>query len=326
MILAGDIGATKTRLALYDFENDMLVRKEVQTFVSREFNTFEEVMEKFLSETRANVNKACVGVPGPIINGQAQATNLLWKIKEQSISQTLQIDKVKLVNDLVATTTSVLFLSSEQTHVLYEGKERERTDEVNAVLAPGTGLGQAFLTWKSGEFQVHPSEGGHVDFAPTNDIEIELLRFLRSKFERVSYERVVCGPGLVNIYTFLKHIQYAPEPEELRRRLKSEDPAAVISETGQAGEYKLCEKALDIFASVLGAQAGNLVISLLATGGIYLGGGIPPKIIKKLSDGTTVKSYLNKDRLSHLVEATPLYVIKDDQAPLLGAAHLASAL
>lgn len=326
MILAGDIGATKTRFALYDFENEKLIRREVKHYLSREFDTLKGVIGKFLSETKADVNKACIGVPGPIIKGEAKATNLLWQIKEETIAETLQIEKVKLVNDLVATTTSILFLSEEQLYVLYEGKGSASSEQVKAVLAPGTGLGQAFLTWKSGQFQVHPSEGGHTDFAPTNDMEIELFKFLRSKFERVSYERVVCGPGLVNIYSFLKHIRYAPEPEELRRRLENEDAAAVISETGQTGEYKLCEKALDMFASILGAQAGNLVIALLARGGVYFGGGIPPKLIKKLSDGTTVKSYLNKGRLADLVERTPLFVIKDDYAALLGAAHIASTL
>jgi glucokinase len=165
-----------------------------------------------------------------------------------------------------------------------------------------------------------------MDFAPCNNLEIELFIYLKNKFGHVSYERVLSGPGLVNIYNFLKDGKYADEPAELTERFKNQDPAVIISKAGQAAEFEICVKALDIFASILGAQAGNLVLTLLTTSGVYLGGGIPPKIYKKLMEGITVASYLNKGRLSYLVEKTPLYIVRDDYAALLGAASIAEKM
>jgi glucokinase len=324
MILAGDTGGTKTRLALYQIKDGNLVRRCIETFVSSAYSGLAELAVKFLKKHNVSVDKACFGVPGPVINGVAQTTNLPWILKENDIARALNIPRIKLVNDLVATTAAVPHLPPDRLHILHKGRETDWQDSMCAVLAPGTGLGQAFLQCKSGQFQVFASEGGHVDFAPTNEIEVELFQYLKTKFERVSYERVLCGPGLVNIYTFLKDTGYAPEPPELSRRLQEEDAAAVISAAGQAGEFEICVKALDIFASVLGAQAGNLALTLMTTGGVFLGGGIPPKIVNKLADGTTVAAYLNKGRLSDLVKSTSLGVILDDHAAVLGAAHLAA--
>lgn len=326
MILAGDVGGTKVRLALYVLENGSMVRKDVATFTSREFASLEEVATRFLTERRSSVDCACIGVPGPVSEGRVQLTNLPWAIEEKAIAEKLNIEKVRLVNDLAATSHAVPRLTAEQLVELHPGPPPDKQHTVQVVLAPGTGLGQGFLTWHDGEFTVHASEGGHVDFAPTSDIQIDLLQYLRKKFKRVSAERVLCGPGLVNIYSFLKESGYAPEPEALRKRMQTEDPAAVISQTGQSGEFEICEKALDIFVSALGAQAGDQVLTLIATGGVYLGGGIPPKILKKLSDGTLIESYLNKGRLSGLVQHTALYVIQDDHAALIGAAYLAASL
>lgn len=326
MILAGDTGGTKTRLALFEFENERMLRKDMETFVSREYSGLVEVLQIFLNNRSISIEKACLGVPGPVINGEAQITNLPWKLSEAQIRQSMLVEKFRLVNDLVATTAAVPYLDSNKLLVLHQGKKAKDHHKICAVLAPGTGLGQAFLSWDADKPQAHASEGGHVDLAPTSELEIELLKYLKTRFKRVSYERVLSGPGLVNIYAFLKYINYAPVPPELNARLNEEDPAAVIAMSGQTGEYEICVKALDIFASLLGAQAGNLVLSLLATGGIYLGGGIPPRISKKLSDGTTVKAYLDKGRLSNIVEETPLYIIKDDHAALLGAAYLAKQL
>jgi glucokinase len=341
MILVGDVGGTKTRLALYQLEDGKLTRQQTETFVSRNYPCLEEVVQIFLNKYKVSVKKSCIGVPGPIVNGEAHATNLPWKLKEEQIGQALSIPTFKLVNDLVATAAAVPHLTSDELFTLHEGKilnsrkknlqhnqakDSKVEDAIYGVLAPGTGLGQAFLHFKSGQHYLMASEGGHADFAPTTEIEIELFQYLKSKFGHVSYERVLSGPGLVNIYTFLKDKGFAPEPPELGKRLREEDPGKVISSTGKTGKYELCVKTLDIFASVLGAQAGNLVLTLMATGGIYLGGGIPAGTYKKLAEGATVASYLNKGRLSHLVENTPLYVILDDHAALLGAAYLASKL
>jgi glucokinase len=341
MILAGDVGGTKTRLALYQSEDGKLTRQQTDTFVSRDYACLEDVVQIFLNKYKISVTKSCFGVPGPIVNGEARATKLPWHFKEEQIGQKLNIPSVKLVNDLVATAAAIPHLMPDDLFTLYEGeaidstkknlqrnwgKESEIKEATIGVMAPGTGLGQAFLHFNSGRQYLMASEGGHVDFAPTTKIEVELFQYLKSKHDHVSYDRILSGPGLVNIYTFLKDKGVAPEPPELNKRLHEEDPGKVISSTGKTGEYELCAKTLDIFASILGAQAGNMVLTLMATDGIYLGGGIPAGIYKKLADGTTVTSYLNKGRLSYLVKNTPLYVILDDHAALLGAAYLASTL
>ena len=329
MILAGDVGGTKTRLALFQLKNGVLERKQTDTYASSDHTGLGEVVQIFLDKYKAPVSKACFGVPGPIINGEARATNLPWDLNEGKIQRVLGIPAVKLVNDLVAAASAVTHLTSDDLLTLHKGKTqntRNAEDAIIGILAPGTGLGQSFVHIKSGQYYVMASEGGHADFAPTNDIEIELLRYLKSKYGRVSYERVLSGPGLVNVYKFLRDTGFAQEPPELSKRLRDEDPGRVITSAGKTGLYDICTRTLDIFASVLGAQAANLVLTVMATGGIYLGGGIPTVIYKKLAEGTTVASYLDKGRLSNIVKDTPLYVILDDHAALLGAAHLALTL
>ncbi len=325
MILVGDVGGTKTRLALYESKNEKMIRIEKADFPSGEYQGLEGIVNDFLNKKKIAVEAACFGVPGPVSNGESSATNLPWFLSERSIKDQTAVKKVKLVNDLVALTSAVPHLSTDELAVLYEGKNPDH-NAPRAVLAPGTGLGSAYLYFDGERYHVHASESGHIDFAPNSEIEIELLKYLQSKFGHVSYERVLCGPGLVNIYEFLKHSGYAPEPPELQTRLEKGHRAAVISSAGQAGEFEICIKALDMFVSMLGAQAGNMVLTLLATGGVYLGGGIPPKISKKLGDGTILESYFNKGRLRPLLDKTPLCIIKDDHAALLGAAYVAIQL
>jgi glucokinase len=339
MILAGDVGGTKTRLAFCQLEDGRITRQQTDTFVSREYSCLEEVVQSFINKYDVSVTKSCFGVPGPVVNGEAKATKLPWHFKEEHISNELNIPTVKLVNDLVATAAAVPHLMPEDLYVLHEGeppgpatedKSQNRNsgsgngENVIGVLAPGTGLGQAYIYTNAGQRYIMASEGGHVDFAPTNEVEVKLFQYLKSKYDHVSYDRILSGPGLNSIYTFLKETGFAPEPPELEKRLREEDPGKVITTTGKTGEYELCAEALNIFASLLGAQAGNMVLNLMATGGIYLGGGIPTGIYKKLADGITVDSYLKKGRLSYLVKKTPLYVILDDHTALLGAAYIAS--
>lgn len=326
MILACDVGGTKVRLAIYARRDEKLERHQTETYSSSHHRSLEEIIEIFLNKHELQIDKACFGVPGPVVNGVAKTTNLLWKISEEQLSKTLGISRVRLMNDLAVTTAAIPHFSTDDLLTLHEGKLIEGDRKIFGIVAPGTGLGQGILFVHSGEEHVLASEGGHVDFAPTNALEMELLNYLNRRFKHVSYERVVSGPGLVNIYQFLKEEKGYAEPAQLSQRLRDEDAAAVISQTGQAGEYEICVKALDMFVSVLGAQAGNLALTLMATGGVYLGGGIPPKICEKLKDGTIIKSFLNKGRLSYLVEQTPLYVIRDDYAALLGAASIASKL
>lgn len=326
MILACDVGGTKVRLAIYSYQDNTFQRHETETYSSRNYSSLEEIVKLFLEKHQFPIESACFGVPGPVVGGSAQPTNLPWEIFEKQLVKSLGISKVKLVNDLAATTAAIPYFSTEDLMVLHPGHSEEAEEKIFAILAPGTGLGQGFLVVNSSGQHVLASEGGHTDFAPSNDLEIELFNYLKNKFGHVSYERILSGPGLINIYNFLEDENYAGEPEELAQRFQKEDPAAVISKAGQSAEFEICVKALDIFISILGAQAGNLVLTLLATSGVYLGGGIPPKICEKLKDGTTVKSYLNKGRLSYFVEKVPLYVIRDDYAALLGAASIAAKL
>ena len=327
MILVGDVGGTKTRFALYEKSGDQLIRKEVKRYDSASAGSFQELAKKFMSECSVSgVEKACFGVPGPVQKGHVQITNLPWTLSESDLKRDLGIPLIRLVNDLVAFTAAIPFFNPSDLAVLHEGK-KERETSLACVLAPGTGLGMAFLNTIDGVPHPLASEGGHANFAPNNDLEIELLRFLKRDFPiSVSYERLLCGPGLANIYRFLKETKYAAESPIVAERMKSELPAAVISGLATQKGDKLCEKTLDMFIAILGAHAANLVLTFLATGGVYLGGGIAPRIIEKLQDGTIIEAYLQKQRWKEVVEATPLYVIKDDQAALLGAAVLAQRL
>jgi len=325
MLLAGDIGGTKTRLAFFEHKGPELQCQELKQYDSQAFAHFRDMVRDFLRESSANPEAACFGVPGPVLEGVVQTVNLPWRLSESELESTLKLTRLRLVNDLVATASALPYLKPENLEVIHEGKPG-LSKEVAAVLAPGTGLGQAFLHWVSGQAYVVASEGGHADLAPTNELEIQLLSWLLRKFQRVSYERVLSGPGLVNVYNFLKDINYAPESKEVFSRMQCEDPAHVISHFGLQEKDQLCSKALDIFCAILGAQAGNLALTLMATAGVYLGGGIPPKIIPKIKNAGLTAAYLSKGRLSKIVAAIPLYVIKDDRTALLGAAHIADSL
>ncbi|MFB0546846.1 MAG: glucokinase [Anaerolineae bacterium] len=319
MILAGDIGATKTNLAVFSGEGHRLVPQLQRTFESGRYSSLEAVVSEFLVEARAPIEGACFGVPGPVVAGRCTVTNLPWVIDERRLKGSLALSRVWLLNDLAATAYAIPILKSSDLHTLNQGSRQE--GGTICLVAPGTGLGEGGLFWDGMHYRAIASEGGHADFAPRNPIEIELLRHLLAKFKHVSYERVLSGPGLFNIYTFLKESGRAEEPAWLAQRLlEAEDATAVISQIGLTGENELCVKALDIFVSVFGAEAGNLALKVIATGGVYLGGGIPPKILKKLEDGTFMTAFLSKGRLSDVLERMPVHVILNDKAALLGAA------
>lgn len=324
MLLAGDIGGTKTRLALFDREGDRLTRGHTEVFSSQEATGLPEMLRHFLAKYPANIQSACFGAPGPVFAGEVDPTNLDWNVSEDEIRTALGIDSVKVVNDLVATAAAIPHITPDKLLTLYEGKSSQVPEKRYVVLAPGTGLGQAFLVIRSGEPFIFPSEGGHVDFAPTSDIQIDLLRYLRTRFPRVSYERVLSGPGLENIYDFLRDTIYRDEPPELAQRFPQEDRAKVISQAGLADISPIATQAVDLFATILGSYAGNLALTFRANRGVFLGGGIPPKMIGKLAGGSTVLAFLKKERMTDLVAAIPLRVIMDDHAALLGAASIAA--
>jgi glucokinase len=333
-ILAGDAGGTKTRLALFEQiherERESFECRTVSDFDSRSATSLDAIVRDFLERhtSLGRIKAACIGVPGPIVYGAVRATNLPWHIEEKAFAGNLGIPVFRLVNDHVATAAAIPLLGPDDSETLHPGLE-DRERRVFALLAPGTGLGQAFLCLdERGRYQPFPSEGGHVEFAPRDDLEFDLLKYLLDKFRsRVSIERVLSGPGLVNIYSFLRDRSYCEEPDSLCQEMTaSRHPAAVISGYGMEGRFPICVRTLDIFAGLLGSRAGDAVLSYLCTGGLYLGGGIPPKLIGKLREGGMVEAYLRKGRLSPLVESTPLRVILNERAALLGAASIAARL
>jgi len=290
----------------------------------------EEIVRGFLERNpiKGRIEAACIGVPGPVWGGAVQATNLPWIIEERAFGEALGIRKVRLVNDHVATAAALPLLGPQDLVALHPGRnDRER--RVFAVLAPGTGLGQAYsVLGADGCHHAFPSEGGHVEFAPKDEVEVDLLKYLKDKLrKRVSIERVLSGPGIMNIYSFLRDRSYGEEPAALRDEIAAaRDPTAVVGGHGLSGRYAICSMALGIFARVLGSQAGDVALTYLSTGGVFLGGGIPPKVAAQLQDAETVAAYLRKGRLSPLVEMTPLHIINTDRAALLGAAAITANL
>jgi glucokinase len=317
VILAGDIGGTKTRLGLFSVSGGRLRSLSEQTFTSKDDDSVEAIIKTFL-KGREKVSIACLGVAGPIVKGTAIATNLPWKIAEKSIKRTLHIKKTVLINDLVANAYGIGVLKEKDFEVLNVGKKQRGNA---AVLSAGTGLGAAILFWDGMQYLPSPSEGGHVEFGPRNRLELELLRYLFDLYGHVSYERVLSGAGLLNIYQFFRDTgRFGKEPAWLADKISREDPAAAIAEIAGLKKDKCCAETLDLFVSIYGAAAGNLALQVMAVGGVYIGGGIAPKIIGKLTDGTFMNAFSNKGRLSSIVERIPVRVIMNDRAALLGAA------
>jgi len=323
VILAGDIGGTRTRLGLFDVSSGSLRSLSGQTFPSKDYDSVETIIRMFL-KGREKVSIACLGVAGPIVEGIAIATNLPWRIAEKTIERSLHIKKTVLINDLVANAYGIRVLKGKDFETLNIGKKQRGNA---AVLSAGTGLGAAILFWDGMQYLPSPSEGGHVEFGPSNRLELELLRYLFDLYGHVSYERVLSGAGLFSIYQFLRDSgQFGAEPEWLADKMKREDPAAAIAGTAGLKKDKCCAETLDLFVSIYGAAAGNLALQVMAVSGVYIGGGIAPKIIGKLKDGTFMNSFRNKGRLSRIVERIPVRVIMNDRAAVLGAAAYAADL
>ena len=324
MLLAGDIGGTKTTLALFNDNDDQPVIET--TFKSSNYSNLEAITQEFLGNNEATVGKAVFGVAGPVVHGKSKITNLPWVISETSLSKTLNIPKVKLLNDLEAIGHAVLHLPAEEFVPLND--PRIDVSGNKAIVAPGTGLGEAVLFVQNDRrYYVLPSEGGHTDFAPKDATQLEMLRYLQTKFNNISYERVCSGSGIPNIYNALKHLGIAPENPGLTTAISQvADPTPTIIQAGLNGSCELCEETLNMFVSILGAEAGNLALKVMATGGVYLGGGIPPRIIDKLKDGAFMNAFTNKGRMAEILFQIPVYVILNTKAPLLGAAYYGQEL
>jgi glucokinase len=322
MILAGDVGGTKVNLALFDFIDGNLKHVRDQQFAAKQYAGLEEIVKEFVVSEK--VTSACFGVPGPVRDGRLRLTNLPWTLDSRELARDLEIDYVFLINDLQANGYGIAELGPEQIYSLSEGDARQVGNR--GLISAGTGLGEAFMVWDGRDFVPYPSEGGHSDFAPRNEEEIDLLRFLRQKYNgRISFERVVSGQGLTNIYEFLRDGRGLEEPLWLAERMRQEDPNAVITESALKAKSELCEKTLDMFVSAYGAEAGNLALKVLSVGGLYVGGGIAPRILEKLKDGTFVKAFTDKGRLSQLLVNIPVRVILESRTALFGAAAYAEA-
>jgi glucokinase len=325
MILAGDIGGTKVQLALVERQGRTLRRRRTARFQSRRYRSLEAVLGEFLAgERKGRVRAACFGVAGPIVDGRCETPNLPWVIEERSLRRALGTSRVRLLNDLEAMAAGVLRLRPRDLATLQRGIPGREGNA--AVIAAGTGLGQATLFWDGERHHPSASEGGHCDFAPRNREEYALLAYLQRVHGRVSYERVLSGPGLHAIYRFLRDTGRAREPRWLAREMTDRDPAAVISEMALKGRSALCARALDLFTSLYGAEAGNLALRAVAVRGLYVGGGIAPKILPKLRAGGFLRSFLSKGRMTPLLKTFPVHVILNQETPLLGAAGFAASL
>jgi glucokinase len=324
-LLAGDIGGTKINLAIFDSDGGNLSVVAEDTLLSQGNSSFESLVLDFLAKKGESVTAATFGVAGPVNHGRVKLTNLSWVLDEKELERSLDIPFVVLMNDLEATSYSIPFLNREDLEVLNEGEPAEDAHGTVAVIAPGTGLGEGFLTWDGNRYTPNPSEGGHCDFAPTSASQIELLRYLAKKFGHVSYERVCSGPGLTQIYIFFHEDKSDQSHAEISREIsQAEDPTPIIVKFAlqNKGSCNPCSNTLDTFVSIFGAEASNLALKVLPRNGLYLAGGVPLHLRSALKDEHGfMRSYLAKGRMSEVVSAIPVKLVLTPRAALLGAAH-----
>jgi glucokinase len=323
MILAGDIGGTNARLAFFDVTDGHFRLISASVFHSREYSGLDQIVSRFVDNSNLHPDAACFGVAGPVRNGRVEASNLPWTIESKRLADELNLKQALLINDLEANAWGIATLDPKDVVSLNQVKENPVGNQ--AVISAGTGLGEAGMYWDGSKHHIFASEGGHSDFAPRNELEMDLFRYLSGRYGHVSYERIVSGPGLVNVFHFLRDTGRGTEPQWLSDEIASADPAATISRAALEGACSLCEQALDLFVSVYAAEAGNLALKLMATGGVFLGGGIAPKMLPKLSGPLFMNAFVGKGRMQALLEAIPVKVITNDKAALMGAARCAAA-
>jgi glucokinase len=325
LILAGDIGGTKTNLALFDAQSAGPDEERARaSFASAKYDSLEAILGEFLGDQRPQkIDVACLAIAGPVVRDEVRATNLAWTVERASLARALDTSRVYLINDLEATAYGVETLPPNSLLTLNEGGGASLGHR--ALIAAGTGLGMAGIFWDGARFHPMPSEGGHAEFAPRGETQIALLKYLRGKFgEHVSTERVLSGRGLVNIYEFLRDECGEEEPAWLAREMEEDgDAPAAISSAALARKSQLAVRALDIFVEIYGAAAGNLALLLKPVGGLYVGGGIAPKILDKLREGTFMRAFADMGRMSALANSFPVRVILDDKTALYGAARRA---
>ncbi len=326
VILAGDVGGTKTNLAAFELRHGVPVPIESDSYPSRESANFESLVVRFAKKVtrtkQVRIDHACFGIAGPVRGGRCEVTNLPWVVESDALSAALDISGVTLINDLEATAYAIPVLHPQEVEELSPGVPFSTGNL--AVIAAGTGLGEAGAYWDGARHLPFASEGGHTDYAPRNELEVDLWRYLQGKFGRVSWQRLLSGVGQVNIYEFLRDTGRGKETPSVVEEMRREDPARIITTAGLEGRCALCAQALDIFVSLYGAEAGNLALKVNATGGVYLGGGIAPKILQKLREAGFMEAFRDKGRMRPLMESMPVRVIVNDRAALLGAACCAA--
>ena len=328
-VLAGDIGGTKTNLALYQvspverFQAMTLTLIREASFPSTQYHDLESVVHAFMERETECVSAGAFGIAGPVLDGKVVATNLPWKVESDNLVQILGGAPVRLMNDLEATAYGALHTDPNEMQTLNEGISRTGNC---AVIAAGTGLGQTFLFWDGARYITAATEGGHVDFAPRNEFEDSLLWYMRKQYSSVSYERIISGPGLVQICHFLVDEHQRSLSASVRERMQTEDPAAVIGEAGVTGTCTTCAETVELFLSIYGAQAGNLALTVMSLGGVYVGGGIITKLLPKVSQGTFLQAFQNKGRFSALMKEIPVRILLNPKTSQIGAAYAAGAL
>jgi glucokinase len=321
-VLAGDIGGTNTRLALYDVTGSQLEALAIQSYPSQQYDSLNAVISEFLDSHQHSVQAACLGVAGPVHNQVANITNLPWQISATGIASDFGVKSVSLLNDLEATGWGLPTLQADDLVTLQGGNAHASGNA--AIIAAGTGLGQAGLFFDGVQQRPFACEGGHADFSPQTELDMALLRFLQKQHEHVSWERIVSGSGLVNLHACLCELRQREVPDWLQESMQSGDPAKAISSAAQQGRDDICSEALQWFIHLYGVEAGNLALKLMATGGVYVAGGIAPKILDQLQDGSFIHAFCAKGRMRGLMERMPVHVILNDEIALQGAAVYAS--
>lgn len=330
MIIAGDIGGTKARIGLFERRAGRVELLTSQDFASRDFSSLEDILIEFLNANRTRfsdrLEAACFGLPGPVLAGRVKVTNLPWEVVQSEVGNRINVPKVKLVNDLVSTAAAIPTLEPESLELVYDGGGAYDKAGSCAVVGPGTGIGHSLIHREAGWSVLLASEGGFANFAPSNEMEIELLRYLQKRLDHVSVESVLCGPGMVNVYSFLRDSGRYRAALDDSSNPGTQISASVIASQALAGTSELAVATLEMFCHILGAHCSNIGLTYLSTGGIYLGGGIPPRIAPFIKGEQFLEGYLNKGRMRERVAATPVYIIKDDRAALYGSAAIAATL
>lgn len=322
--LAGDIGGTKTHLALYEDQKGKATCLKDQKYPSQEYSDLKSIVETFLEGEKVSIDRACFGIAGPVKGGKSQTTNLPWLVDAERLSKGLKIPKVALINDLEANAYGLKTLSDEEFFVLNAGDPQAEGNQ--AMVSAGTGLGEAGIYFDGKDHRPFACEGGHSDFASRNPLEDDLLLYLRQEFGHVSCERILSGPGLYNVYRFLIETKKESENPDLLEEIENGDSPRIISELGVGGKSVACQRTLELFSSIYGAEAGNVALKMYALGGVFIGGGIAPKILEVIKKGAFMEGFKAKGRFESFLSGIPVKVVLNDNTALLGSMYYARNL